>query len=353
MQKKITLVMILFLMVTTIKAGGFEIDESRLKEIKLKPYQTVEGTLILSDSPENVKGEGILYEEEAKGKGRFIYHHLNENEKHLNARFLILAKNTSSKSEVVIIKYDVFKGPTKNILHEGQQLLKDYMRSAHHAYYVLEPGQEIVIYDTMGQCVKSTKTSMYCEDEREKLYKPWSFNTLVTGMFDFETTQTTLFRTIALNADNRSCKHLEELPYLEKDEHPRGTFKELDRHYKLKVDKNEAYKLVIEGNDRNWSRGKDRITKEKAINIGNYGIMYYITVEAQADTMIVMCPRAGVFKGCVSFLDGEMSQIERAHHFKLQKEVVPVGEVKAHTTRTLKYMLPNGSAAPIWIVFYT
>ena len=69
------------------------------------------------------------------------------------------------------------------------------------------------------------------------------------------------------------------------------------------------------------------------------------------DVNVFICPRGGIFQGTVRWDNGEIHLIKRKHVFKEIKERIPIGMIKSGEVRTLEYMLPNGSAAPILLGF--
>ena len=67
------------------------------------------GKLILSDSPETVPEDGILYEDTVKGDLRLFFHHVNGTE--IPKKIVALLTNPSDKVIKVTIKRKGFAGP--------------------------------------------------------------------------------------------------------------------------------------------------------------------------------------------------------------------------------------------------
>lgn len=298
---------------------------------ELEPIKkwTQEGTLLLSNSPETIKQTGILYQDEMQGIGRLVFHHVNQTN-HSDKKLVIIAENTTEDNQMLRICRKAVISPHYHYLKAGEQVLKDYFHHKIEQIYFLSPYQKIVLYD-------SGETS-------------WPIQTVQSGMMDLETTGIVRI-TFAMLERGDSMDQIEALKPLKKDKAPRGTFKYLAKqHYVVLPTDTDSYYL-IEKDKKGWIQGIDALTQEKAINYGNYGIMYKITLMAMADTQVFICPRGGIFQGMVRWEDGQITEIKRPHVFKVNKERIPIGQLKQGEIKTLEYFLPNGSAAPILLGF--
>ncbi|WP_054743670.1 hypothetical protein [Cellulosilyticum ruminicola] len=295
--------------------------------LEWQPQQRLTGKLILSDSPENVREIGILYEEKIDGLGRILFHHINESEDVKNLAIIICNKE-GLKKQAKILKQEVM-GPTKYILHAGQTLLERYFMGKQKGIITLDPYEEKILFMSLPN--------------------EWQPQLLLTGIIDFETDGIVEVIIAAIDKTT-SISEIKKLPYLERDKHPRGTFYCLEESYALHLPSFGRYYVRLE-DDEDWAVGKDGITQEITMNRGNYGIMYHVTIQAEAVTKVQIVPRAGVFKGVIKWENGQIIPIERTHYFKHCKEPVDLGWLTAGEIRTLSYMLPNGSAAPVWLQF--
>lgn len=309
----------------------FKASYSNGQALIVEPFKLTKGTLIMSDSPECVNEEGILYQENVKGKGRLLFHHVKKNSSNTEAnRLIVMVENKSKEPQVFSIGKCVVKGPSPHILYIGQQLLVDYFNSKTNVYYLLDACEKRVIYDSIGS--------------------QWKQEEVISGLMDFYVKEEVQLTVIMSNTSEDDVNFL-DLTYLERDKEPRGTFNCLEKHYKIELPEKGASYISFEDNDKAWAKGTDGITQEERLNIGNYGIMYHITLKASADTQISINPRGGVFCGAIQF-DGENPiEIKREHYFKQEKESVIIGTILAHETKELYYMLPNGSAAPVRFIF--
>lgn len=133
--------------------------------LEWQPQQRLTGKLILSDSPENVREIGILYEEKIDGLGRILFHHINESEDVKNLAIIICNKE-GLKKQAKILKQEVM-GPTKYILHAGQTLLERYFMGKQKGIITLDPYEEKILFMSLPN--------------------EWQPQLLLTGIIDFET----------------------------------------------------------------------------------------------------------------------------------------------------------------------
>ena len=325
--KKILFICLLSSLIITSCLGQQQNDFIGYQLIERQPQDVLKGKLILSDSPEEVKTHGILYEEQVIGRGRLLFHHLNASCG--NKRLVVIIRNKEDMSTTVQVLKKEVVGPTKYIVQAGQTLLEKYFNGEEKEEIVVPPYGERIIF----------------ESEENS----WVPHSLLTGIIDFETNGK-IEMIIAAILPTENSGFISKLPYLERDRHPRGTFSVLEEYYTLHLPSFGKYYMCME-QDEDWAIGKDGITQEITMNRGNYGIMYHITIQTEADTKVQFVPRAGVFKGVIKWEEGNLCPIERMHYFKRCKEAVDLGNLKAYETKTLSYMIPNGSAAPIWLQF--
>lgn len=331
MSNRYLLYIIIFLVIglswniTAVCIPGYEEYE------QIRPYEILgeEGTLLLSNSPETVKESGILYQEKICGKGRIVFHHVNGTGKD-DKKLLITVKNTSLQSQMLIVDKEGYAPPLYHYLEAGNQLLNKYYDCKTSKVFFLEPDEWIILYDSTPLC--------------------WKQQMVLSGMLDIYATDS-LDVTFSVIEKGAPVKCIDTLKKLEMDLAPRGTFSCLTKYQYvwLNGEKNSYY--LIEDEETDWVRGRDNLTGKTAVNYGNYGILYKIKLAASEDVQVFVCPRGGIFQGTVRWEDGKTHLIARKHVFKVKKERIDIGTIKKGEVRTLEYILPNGSAAPILIGF--
>ncbi len=288
----------------------------------------------MSNSPEKVQANGILYRDTIEGDGRILLHHYNgftpEENTRENKKVVLVAENTTKQDVNFTISNKVAKGPSTDILFVGQQLLYDYLKGAPGQDYSLKPGEKVTIYDSSD--------------------KRWEAGQLVSAQMDVKTTGQVNF-TVAAMGKGKNSHDLETLSNLQRDAHPRGTFYQKDLDYKIHLDEQEPTKLVLGENDHEWVMGYDTMTGSIVQNKGNFAVNYRIEITADEDMGIMLNPRAGVFRGAVQWDDQEpFLAPSRGYFMGHNSKGVMLGVIKAGETRTLKYSLPNGSASPVLLL---
>lgn len=294
------------------------------------------GTLIMSDSPEVVSRDGLLYRDTINGKGRMLIHHLNgyntNGVSSDNRRLVVVAENTTDQPVKVIINNKSVKGPATDILRIGQKVLYDYLVGSEKEVYTLQPGERKFVYDS-----KASK---------------WTYGQCISGLMDIETTGAVKFTTASVK-HGVTLEDMVGMELLQQDVHPRGTFDTTELTYKLTLLGDEPTKLLLGTGKEEWVNGHDAITGEIVQNRGNFGVTYRITISSAVDTGVILNPRATNFRGAIKWLDtGEVYNIPETGSFTADTSKAAVlGTIKAGQTRTFEYMLPNGSAAPVLIGF--
>lgn len=298
---------------------------------QLKPQETLdeEGTLILSNSPETVKETGILYRGILEGAGRLVFHHVNGTCKE-DKRLCIVARNPSLESMTFQMDRVGIAPPLYHYLEAGNILLEQYYRCHTSNFFFLEPGEAIIIY----------------ESEPDK----WKQHMVLSGMMDIYSAKP-LEVTFASVDEVDALKQIPKLKPLAMDLAPRGTFYGLIKHQYLWIPNAKRSYYLIEDEETDWLRGKDELTGKEAINYGNYGVLYNIKLMVQKDANVYICPRGGIFQGTIRWVGEPLISVARTHYFKHNKERVYIGHIKKGEVKTLEYILPNGSAAPVLIEF--
>lgn len=297
-----------------------------------------EGTLIMCNSPEQASQKGIYYTDTVTGKGRMIIHHINnfgkESNTAENKKYTVIAKNNTTSPITLTIRNKAIKGPVYDVLTSGQEVLNLYLlNSAASDTYQLAPGQKVTIYTSAPSA--------------------WGQGRIISGLFDFESTGYVTF-TSAICEAARPIDDILTMNVVPRDGvHNRGTFKEISRTYVVDLsDYDKPTKLVIGNQGRTeWVTGVDATTGEVIYNMGNYGLSHYVKIIAKENTGVMLNPRGGVYRGSIGWDNGNVVTTPVAGSFVKPVRAATLGVVEAGKSRTLEYILPNGSAAPILFGF--
>ena len=89
--------------------------------VSITPYG---GTLLLSDSPETVPTDGILYQDTVQDSVRLFFHHVNGTT--LNKKVVVVLENEGDQwAEVIVHRYGL-SGPSLDYLQVGKDAQPDY-----------------------------------------------------------------------------------------------------------------------------------------------------------------------------------------------------------------------------------
>lgn len=304
------------------------------KDIEVLNKTTVPGTMLMSDSPEVVSREGILYRDSIKGAGRILLHHINNFSEMStmggNKRLVIVAENKTAVPVTVNLSSKTIRGPVNDILYLGQKMLNDYLTGSGTETITLAPGEKQYIYDS------GTK---------------WIKGSCISGLMDVNTTGDVTF-TIASVSAWSTLSSMDGMELFLKEVHPRGTFDTTGINYSIVLDGSIPEKLLIGTGEEEWVKGYDALSNEPAQNKGNFGVSYYITITAKEDTGIILNPRADMFRGAIEWQNMGVYNIPTVGNiYSNTAKAVSLGTIKAGETKTIEYMLPNGSSAPVLLGF--
>lgn len=317
------------------KTGGWidnfkGINYLNYKDVVVTEKTDVPGTLIMSDSPEVVKGEGILYKDKLKGKGRLLVHHISAiPDTTKTQRLALILRNETQEPITVTLSNKAIKGPVADTLRAGQVALEAYYKGSAPETIKLAPGESQYIYD-----------------------KNWLNNQCITAHIDIESSGEVTFITAALNGD-QTLKDIDLLTYYPADgAHYSGTYDKIAFNYSIVLDGKESEKLNIGiPNSGEWVVGYDQRTMGYVENAGNFGVSYYLKVTATEDTGVILNNRGGTFKGAIKWNNEVYNMPLEGTFSGTTTKAVTVGTIRKGETVTIEYMLPNGSAAPTLIGF--
>lgn len=297
-------------------------------EVIEKSY--VDGTLIMSDSPEEVKGRGILYRDRMNGTGRLLIHHINQSSSLDKERLAFIVENPTEAPVTLKLINKSIKGPATDILRVGQLSLQDYLSGkVPTETIVLQPGERKYLYD-----------------------KNWSYGSCISAHIDVEMDGELQF-TVANLGSSDTLETLDSLEYFPADGvHYSGTYNQVGIHYTLNLTGSEPERLSIGlANSGEWIVGYDERTQAPVENTGNFGVSHYITVTAQEDMGVILNNRGGTFQGAVKWNDQVHLMPGNGTFTGTTGKAVVLGTIKKGETVTIEYLLPNGSAAPTLIGF--
>lgn len=270
---------------------------------KLEVYsQDSGGTLILSDSPEYVNRNGILYTDTVQGEARLLFYHLNDTG--LRKKFAIIFENPSNKKAVVEITRGGLTAPNKNYFSVGKIAQTLYMEGEFSDRIELERYERKV----------------YRPDEKYFLLKPGQ---LIHGVFDFTADKPVKIFLMMYPEHADTLQFLDRAEILPKDEQRlRGTFKQMNRTLTLKKPydwKRDGLGYILIGDDVSdrFKHGIDATDGSEVVNYGNYGINYTLNFRTRFTTRFCLSPLGGHYAGAVRYKYGDESGVIQTPRHRL------------------------------------
>ncbi|MEL7568713.1 MAG: stalk domain-containing protein, partial [Dehalobacterium sp.] len=261
-----------------------DINPLAFPELKPASFTSDNTTLLLSNSPEIVKENGILYRDTASGSVRLMYHHINGT--NTNKRVYVLAENMETKPVIITMTKRGSGGPSDDVLSTGRNGLARYLTSNINERYDLAPGQ-MVLLDT---------------GTNGKHILP---NNCVFSMMDLNVSGNVRFTFVLVDAGTDAMTAVQDLPVLDRDRHPRGTFNGANKTVSFKVEGDQPQRFTLADNKNDVHMGGiDALTGDQVANGGNYGVVYRMQIQAGTRMGLLTNPRGGIFRGAALTPEG-------------------------------------------------
>lgn len=287
--------------------------------------------LLISNSPETVKENGILYHDTVSGSVRLIYSHKNISS--VKKKVYVLAENLSPTNNVITIKKKGTGGPSTDDLAIGKNGVARFLASNLNDSYTLAPGQVMVLDGAGAGGILAPDQSIY-------------------AMMDLTTTGDVKFTFVMVDAGSDVLTTYADLPILERDIHQRGTFFGANRTYHLSVTGNEPVRFSVADNNSDYHLGGiDAITGRQVINKGNYGLMYKFVINAESRIGLLTNPRGGLFMGAGMQSDGSIYGLPNIGFIKDGSQAVLNVVMNKYDQSEFLFTPPVSSYMPVMFLF--
>ncbi|HJV44849.1 MAG TPA: stalk domain-containing protein [Bacillota bacterium] len=288
--------------------------------------------LIFSDSPEIISQYGILYKEKINGKARIYLTNQNGMANSLRVNVMV----TNSTDHPITLRTARIGDTPASYRPEilGNIALLDWYRAGRQDSLVVAPGQSQIYYQS-------------------PVLLP---NEAVHSIRDIEA-DGDLTLTFIAAGENDDATQLKDLPILPgHDGHDRGTFDVSGIYWDFDgklLNGNPANIAVGEEGyaSKQWVRGKDALTGQPVVDLGNYGVFYDLTIHNPGKSVITLVPLGGYFKGSVLYNNSiayipSSGGIERGTAYVIGRTSGEESEVH------LQFIPPSGSFLPFYILVY-
>ncbi|QDR82596.1 hypothetical protein [Sporomusa termitida] len=252
------------------------------------------GTLLLSDSPEMVRGNGILYQDTVSGFVRLFFYHVNASRD--VKKIAVLLKNQGEHTAQVIVRQATLGGPGNPWLKVGKETQSAYFGEKQAYRFSIPPAGVMPLAASL----------------EETAIVP---NMLVNGIYDFEVDQPVTVTVMMLPVTESSIPYARTATVLAADEcHLRGTFAGANRQITPVRDYDpaagEITGITLADNEIDpYVTGIDATDGSAVLNYGNYGIVYEILLPAKPGGKVsyYLAPLGGSYAGAVGINHPEVN----------------------------------------------
>ena len=246
------------------------------------------GKLLLSDSPEIVPNDGIMYQDVVNGDTRLFFHHVNGTTE--PKKIVVLLENASDKPVNIVVSQYGLGGPSHDYLQVGKKVQQDYIN-----------GDDLYLLEVPANGSRSLISSL-----DNSIVEP---NMLVNGMYDFKTDGpvNVKFMMMPIDADIETfAESAKVLPPDIAEYRLRGTFDGKDRlvvpGQVYNATKDGAVAITLADNKLDpYVTGIDATDGTQTTNYGNYGIVYkiYVPTSSVGKMSYYLNPRGGEYAGWI------------------------------------------------------
>ena len=302
------------------------------------------GRLLLSDSPEIVPADGIMYQDAVNGSARLFFHHVNGTAE--AKKIVVLLVNNGDNPVRVTVSQHGIAGPGGNYLAVGKEAQEEYLAGG-DLYLLDVPARGTALLAPVMNIV------------------PVGPNMLLNGIYDFRTNGQITVKVMMMPLDANAAEMASRLTVLPNDKYRmRGTFDGPDRliipdkAYDARRDGPVAFTLADNLIDI-YQKGIDATDGSPAVNYGNYGVVYHVYIPSvkEESVQVLLNPLGGEFAGAMGI---KYNYVENAPQpvpaDKLffghgpQPQLAPVGTFASGSSLWLTFSPPGASNLPIRLI---
>ena len=310
---------------------GEPLDISHISVLDLKEIDPAVSMnreqVMISNSPEIIREDGILYSDVLEGEHRLYYHHINGSNE--TKKVYVLAVNQGDKPVRLTVQKSGTAGPA-DPMAVGRAAAYRFIEyvPGESMFLELQPGEKVILNKGLSDTVTPGNT--------------------VHGIFNINARDELQFIVLTVKDQKVSANYANLFTLPRDDNHIRGTFSRGNRFLSVNLRDNEPARLVVaDGEDDSFLRGKDDRLVSK--NKGNYGLIYRIKISSKHRVGVLFSPRGGVFAGAGEW-DQQAFYLPNSGILK-PKDGAMIGVVEAGKEKVLEFIPPAGSYLPVNLVF--
>jgi len=273
--------------------GSLGMDVSKLPEWEVN-NSSLGGKLLLSDSPEMVENDGILYQDKVEGKVRLFFYHVNASA--TAKKMAVVLENNGHEVAHVNVSSSSLSGPGYAWLEVGKEAIMSYLSGKSSYQISIPPGGVIPLSARISEIAVLP-------------------NMLIHGIYDFTVDRPINVKVMMLPMFENDAKLYKTARVLPADEwHLRGTFEGANR----KISSVQPYDPVLyrgvgitlaDNVIDPYLQGIDATDGTKVVNYGNYGVVYQIVPPGKNGRLIsyYLAPMGGYYAGAIGINHPDVS----------------------------------------------
>lgn len=266
-------------------AGINGLDAERLPEWQVKSMSSG-GKLLLSDSPEMVESDGILYQDKVTGSVRLFFYHVNSSPD--VKKMAVILENSGDKPAYVNVSQAALAGPGRSWMVVGKQAQLAYLGEKKTYQLTVPPGGRVPLADNI----------------EEEMLMP---NTLMNGIYDFTTDRQINVKVLMLPVTENSIEFSRKAQVLPADQYRlRGTFEGANRQITPIEPYDPASDTIMgltlaDNQIDTYLEGIDATDGSQVVNYGNYGVVYQIALPSKKGGRVAyyLAPLGGEYAGAI------------------------------------------------------
>lgn len=346
---KLPIITLLATMLASSAAFAAPVNPESLKAdvLKLPEWEMTSsnhgGKLLLSDSPETVPADGIMYQDTVSGDARLFFHHVNGTKD--PKKIVVLLENSANEPARVTLYQRGIAGPGLDYMQVGKEVQIQYLASPEIAVVeVPARGAAPLIYQLNDWVIGP--------------------DMLVNGMIDFHADKPVTVKTMMLPVKEDVKKFAAAAKILPADQwRLRGTFEGFDRmlipHRIYDGAKDGIVAITLADNQTDvYLKGIDATDGSAVENYGNYGVVYRIFLPSDPGSKLNywINPRGGEYAGAMgikyNYVPSQLNTPADKLFFGSGtiKEMQKLGEYEAGKSLWLTFSPPGASNLPVKII---
>ncbi|GAB7055273.1 MULTISPECIES: stalk domain-containing protein [unclassified Paenibacillus] len=302
-----------------------------IPQIPKQEQKPADRPLIVSDSPETFTEKGFLYQEKVNDKARLYATHVNGTDRKM--KFAIIVRNS-----------DPVRSVTIKTTNQGE---------VYPSIYANLMGNEPTIEFLQGKRAVETMVLRPYETAYYKVMPDFYPGQGMNVLYDVETDGEVYFSFAAMEQED-GLDTIGVFPRLAYKGNVRGTFSGSEVQWNIDASsiRRPSSFAIGDGTSDQFVTGTDFFSQKPALNLGNYGVVYKIHIDAPPKMSVLILPRGGVFRGPF-LVNGKIVQAPPSGVMMDYQGYTIIARTNGtEPSLDLEFSPASGSAFPIDVIFY-